>query len=168
MILASGQADDGYTWKITAERSELELLLNLCVLDPRGEVLHETGTAGSVLALEPGQLMRLSAGGSDSGPWGLQIATAPHLTEVEVTMGEGRSRLVEMVAHPAIPEARIGALVLPARTPPLTAVARDAVGQDVFHRDCSWTALVWGGVHLRQSASRPHRPGPWLVARSQS
>jgi hypothetical protein len=119
VVVAEGSHGDRVRWLIWARRdspgngesSETELLSMIRVTDPDGRILHEGGGGGP--ALYPGDLMHVSTGGSDEGPYALLARVHPDIRRVELTTAAGEIMNVPLYDSADFPEVRFAALLVP-------------------------------------------------------
>lgn len=118
-VIAEGSYGDGLSWLIWAQRQPLhgaqldtdELMSMIRVTSADGRVLHEGGAGGP--ALYPGDLMNVSTGGSDEGPYCLLARVHPGIRRVELATAAGKSLDVPVYDSTDFPEVRFAALLVP-------------------------------------------------------
>ena len=146
--VAQGRYDDGLSWLVWAERQaapggppDAELMSMIRVTDASGRVLREGGAAGP--ALEPGQLMNVSTGGGDEGPYCLLARVHPDIRRVAVTTEAGKTMNMPVHDAPDFPEVRFAALLVPRdlRLAAVTGFGPD--GQPLERFDLSFHQRLW-------------------------
>jgi hypothetical protein len=118
-VIAEGSYGGGLSWLIWAQRQQPrtrtpnvnELLSMIRVTSADGRVLHEGGGGG--LAFYPGDLMNVSTGGSDEGPYCLLTRVHPSIRRVELATAAGESLDVPVYDSADFPEVRFAALLVP-------------------------------------------------------
>jgi hypothetical protein len=118
-VIAEGGYGDGLSWLIWARRQPLhgaqpdtnELMSMIRVTSADGRVMHEGGAGGP--ALYPGDLMNVSTGGSDEGPYCLLARVHPGIRRVELATAAGQSLDVPVYDSTDFPEVRFAALLVP-------------------------------------------------------
>jgi hypothetical protein len=118
-VIAKGTYGDELSWVIWAQwqssvdaRSGADELLSMIrVTSADGRVLHEGGGGGP--ALYPGQLMNVSTGGSDEGPYCLLARVHPDIGRVELVTAAGESMHVPVYNSAHFPDVRFAALLVP-------------------------------------------------------
>jgi hypothetical protein len=116
--VAQGRYGDGLSWLVWAEleaprdgRPDAELITMIRVTDAGGRVLREGGAAGP--ALDPGQLMGVSTGGGDEGPYCILVRVHPDIRRVAVTTEAGETLNMPVYDAPDFPEVRFAVLLVP-------------------------------------------------------
>ncbi len=115
--LISEGTHEGLTWVIWARRDQPrqgDLLTMVRVTDGSGRILHAAGSGG--LPLDPGRRLKVNSGGSDEGPRVVLARVHPDVRRLALTVENGDSLDVPLNDHPAVPEVRIGCLLLPRDT----------------------------------------------------
>jgi len=117
-VIAEGSYGDGLSWLIWAQRQpsggaqlgadELMSMIRVCPAD--GRVLHECGGGGP--ALYPGDLMNVSTGGGDEGPYCLLVRVHPSIRRVALATAAGESLDVPVYGSADFPEVRFAALLV--------------------------------------------------------
>jgi len=118
-VIAEGSYGDGLSWLIWAQRQPSggaqrgadELMSTIRVTSADGRVLHEGGAGGP--ALYPGDLMNVSTGGGDEGPYCLLARVHPGIRRVELATAAGESLDVPVYDSADFPEVRFAALLVP-------------------------------------------------------
>jgi hypothetical protein len=118
-VIAEGSYSGGLSWLIWAQRQSPhgaqpntdELMSMIHVTSEDGRVLHEGGAGGP--ALHPGNLMNVSTGGSDEGPYCLLARVHPGIRRVELATAAGKSLDVPVYDSADFPEVRFAALLMP-------------------------------------------------------
>ena len=148
--VAQGQYDDGLSWLVWAERvaprdgrPDPELLTMIRVTDASGRVLREGGAGGP--ALEPGQLMSVSTGGGDEGPYCILVRVHPDIGRVAVTTEAAETMNMPVYDAPDFPEVRFAALLVPRdlRLAAVTGFDRD--GRQLERFDLGFHQRFWHG-----------------------
>jgi hypothetical protein len=117
-VIAEGTYGAGLSWLIWAQwrssgDAELgadELLSMIRVISADGRVLHEGGSGGP--ALSPGQLMNVSTGGSDEGPYCLLARVHPDIGRVELVTAAGGIMHVPVYDSARFPDVRFAAVLV--------------------------------------------------------
>jgi hypothetical protein len=116
--VAQGQYGDGLSWLVWAEREapregqpDAELITMVRVTDASGRVLREGGAGGP--ALGPGELMSVSTGGGDEGPYCILVRVHPGIRRVAVTTEAGETLSMAVYDAPDFPEVRFAVLLVP-------------------------------------------------------
>lgn len=118
-VIAEGSCGDGLSWLIWAQRQRSggaqpggdELLSMIRVTSADGRVLHEGGAGGP--ALYPGDLMNVSTGGGDEGPYCLLARVHPSIRRVGLATAAGEVLDVPVYDSGDFPEVRFAALLVP-------------------------------------------------------
>jgi hypothetical protein len=119
-VIAEGTYGSGLSWLIWAQwqssgdaqlGAEDELLSMIRIISADGRVLHEGGSGGP--ALYPGQLMNVSTGGSDEGPYCLLARVHPDIGRVELVTAAGEVMHVPVYDSARFLDVRFAALLVP-------------------------------------------------------
>jgi hypothetical protein len=118
-VIAEGNYGDGLLWLVWAQRQPSggaqpgagELMSMIRVASADGRVLHEGGSGGP--AMYPGDLMNVSTGGGDEGPYCLLARVHPDIRRVELVTAAGDSLDVLVYDSTDFPEVRFAALLVP-------------------------------------------------------
>jgi hypothetical protein len=154
-VIAEGTYGDGLSWLIWARRQTSrdvqpgpdELLSMIRVTSADGRVLYEGGGGGP--ALYPGQLMNVSTGGGDEGPYCLLVRVHSDIIRVELVTAVGEIMHVPVYDSARFPDVRFAALLVP-RELHLGSVAgfRDS-GEEVERFDLTFHQSFWHRNHPR-------------------
>jgi hypothetical protein len=112
-LIAEGTYD-GLAWVSWARQDqprEGDLLSMIRITDAGGRILHGGGTGGR--PLDPGQLLKISTGGSDEGPRVLLGRVHPDVQRLVLTTAHGDELDVPLYGHPDVPGIRFAAMLLP-------------------------------------------------------
>jgi hypothetical protein len=146
--VARGQYGDGLSWLVWAEREpprdgqpDAELTTMIRVTDAGGRVLREGGAGGP--ALVPGQLMNVSTGGGDEGPYCILARVHPDIRSVAVTTEAGGAMNMTVYDAPDFPEVRFAVLLVPRdlRLAAVTGLGPD--GRQLEHFDLGFHQRFW-------------------------
>jgi hypothetical protein len=118
-VIAEGSYGDGLSWLIWAQRQPSsasqpgadDLLSMIRVTAADGRVLHEGGAGGP--ALYPGDLMKVSTGGSDEGPYCLLARVHPDIRRVQLATAAGDIMNIPVYDADDFREVRFAALLVP-------------------------------------------------------
>ena len=111
-LIAEGTYD-GLAWVSWARRHQPrkgDLLSMVRVTDTTGRILHGQGAAGP--PLQPGQLLKVTTGGSEEGPRMLLARVHPDVRRLMLTTADGETVDVPLYDHADIPEVRFASLPL--------------------------------------------------------
>ena len=148
--VARGQYGDGLSWLVWAQREaprddqpDAELTTMIRVTDAGGRVLREGGAGGP--ALSPGQLMNVSTGGGDEGPYCILARVHPGIRRVAVTTEAGEVMDVPLYDAPDFPEVRFAVLLVPRdlRLAAVTGLGPD--GRELERFDLGFHQRFWHG-----------------------
>ena len=148
-VIAEGTSGDGLSWVIWARRQLSgdaqsgadEVLSMIRVTSADGRVLHEGGGGGP--ALYPGQLMNVSTGGSDEGPYCLLARVHPDIERVELVTAAGEIMHMPVYDSADFPEVRFATLLVP-RELNLDSVAGFSDGDEELERfDLTFQQSFW-------------------------
>jgi hypothetical protein len=112
-LIAEGTYE-GLAWVAWARRDQPrkgDLLSMVRVTDAGGRMLHGHGAGGP--PLQPGQLLKVSTGGSEEGPRVLLARVGPAVRRLVLTTADGGTVDVPLYDHPEYPEVRFASLPLP-------------------------------------------------------
>ena len=98
------------SWARQDQPREGDLLSMIRITEPSGRILHGGGTGGR--PLDPGQLLKITTGGSDEGPRVLLGRVHPDVRRLVVTTGDGDELDVPLYDQPDIPGVRFASLLL--------------------------------------------------------
>lgn len=145
---------DGLAWVVWARRDQPrrgDLLSMIRVTDADGRILHGGGAGGR--PLDPGQLLKVTTGGSDEGPRVLLARVHPEVRQLILTMENGSTLDVPLYDQPAIPEVRFGSLLLD-RDLILDSVAGfDSTGRELERFSLRFQQGRWEGYSSRTDAA---------------
>ncbi len=99
------------SWARQDQPREGDLLSMIRITDAGGRILHGGGTGGR--PLDPGQLLKISTGGSDEGPRVLLGRVHPDIRRLVVMTADGDEVEVPLYDQPDIQGVRFAALLLP-------------------------------------------------------
>lgn len=139
---------DGLAWVAWARRDqprEGDLLSMIRVTDADGRILHGGGTGGS--PLDPGQLLKVTTGGSEEGPRVLLARVHPSVRRLVLTIENGETLDVPLYDQPDIPEVRFAAMLLP----------RDLILESVAGLDEDGTEVERFSLKFQQSRWEGYR-----------
>jgi hypothetical protein len=163
-VIAEGTYGAGLSWLIWAQwrssgdarMAADELLSVIRVISADGRVLHEGGGGGP--ALYPGQLMNVSTGGSDEGPYCLLARVHPDIGRVELVTAAGEIMHVPVYDSARFPDVRFAALLVP-RELNLGSVAGFSHGGEELERfDLAFHQRFWHQNHPRGDYFSPSSP----------
>ena len=163
-VIAEGTYGAGLSWLIWAQwRSSGdarlgadELLSMIRVICADGRVLHEGGSGGP--ALSPGQLMNVSTGGGDEGPYCLLARVHPGIGRVELVTAAGGIMDVPVYDSARFPDVRFAA-VLVSRELNLGSVAGFShSGEELERFDLTFHQRFWHRNHPRGDYFSPSSP----------
>jgi hypothetical protein len=163
-VVAEGTYGAGLSWLVWAQWQSSgdarlgadELLSMIRVISADGRVLHEGGGGGP--ALYPGQLMNVSTGGSEEGPYCLLARVHPDIGRVELVTAAGEIMHVPVYDSARFPDVRFAALLVP-RELNLDSVAGFSHGGEELERfDLTFHQRFWHQNHPRGDYFSPSSP----------
>jgi hypothetical protein len=154
-VIAEGTYADGLSWVIWARRQSSreaqpgadELLSMIRITSADGRVLHEGGAGGP--ALYPGQLMNVSTGGSDEGPYCLLARVHPDIGRVELVTAAGKNMHVPVYDSAHFPGVRFAALLVPRELNLDSVTGFSDSGEELERFDLAFHQKFWHRNHPR-------------------
>ena len=148
--VARGQCGDGLSWLVWAQREarddgqpDAELTTMIRVTDASGRVLREGGASGP--ALSPGQLMNVSTGGGDEGPYCILARVHPGIRRVAVTTEAGEVMDMPVYDAPDFPEVRFTVLLVPRDLRLAAVTGHGPDGRELERCDLGFHQRFWHG-----------------------
>ena len=148
--VARGQYGDGLSWLVWAQREarddgqpDAELTTMIRVTDASGRVLREGGASGP--ALSPGQLMNVSTGGGDEGPYCILARVDPGIRRVAVTTEAGEVMDMPVYDAPDFPEVRFAVLLVPRDLRLAAVTGHGPDGRELERCDLGFHQRFWHG-----------------------